>query len=62
MKKFLPIILIILGFLSLIGFLGILPAPEARFYIFFSLLLFLGCEESAIVLIVANTKNWGASK
>jgi hypothetical protein len=62
MKKFLPITLIILGIFALIVLLGIFPAPEARIYIFFSLLLFLGCEGSAIVLIVANTKNWGASK
>ncbi len=30
MKNFLPIVLIILGILSMIVFLGILPAPETR--------------------------------
>ena len=55
-------ILIILGIFALITFLGILPSPEARIYVFFSLLLFLGCEGSAIVLIIANAKSWGSPK
>jgi hypothetical protein len=62
MKKFLPIILIILGILDIIAFLGIFPLYESRIYIFFGLLLFFGCEGSAIVLIIANAKHWSAPK
>ena len=63
MKKFLPLILIILGILALSVFLlGIQPLPETRIYIFFSLLLFFGCEGSAIVLIIANAKDRNAPK
>ena len=62
MKRFLPIILIILGILAIITFLGILPLPESRIYVFFCLLLFFGCEGSAIVLIIANAKDRSVPK
>ena len=62
MKRFLPIILIIVGLLSTISFLGMEPLPKSRIYIFFSLLLFFGCEGSAIVLIIANAKDRNAPK
>ena len=62
MKRFLPIILIIVGLLSTISFWVWNLFQKSRIYIFFSLLLFFGCEGSAIVLIIANAKDRNAPK
>lgn len=60
MKNILPIALLVIGLVVLAGVTLIMPVSQSTFslrcFIFFSLLLGLGCIGSSVVLFIANGK------